>query len=61
MRVRKQGLNPFVEVPDAMSRAFARYARSGRIRVEGRLEGARQTTRLYVKGGALPDCRHQRV
>lgn len=54
-------MNPFVDVPDEVSRAFARYGRSGRIRVEGRLEDAPLHAtlvpvsggghRLYVNGG----------
>jgi hypothetical protein len=59
--IRKQGPNPYVDIPPEMSRGFARYARVGRIRVEGRLEEAaiRGTLipvgggrhRLYLNGG----------
>ena len=59
-RIRKQGVNPYVEVPARVSRALARWAQSGRVRVEGRLNRTpvranlvptRQGHRLYVNGG----------
>jgi len=60
-RIRKEGVNPYVEVPERVSRAFAPRALAGRIRVEGRLRGVpiRATLipvgagrhRLYVNGG----------
>jgi hypothetical protein len=59
--VRKTGVSPYVEVPAAVSRAFAAHARAGRIRTAGTLEGVsiRATLvpvaggrhRLYVHGG----------
>lgn len=59
--IRKQGPNPYVDVPEAVSRAFAAYARSGRVGFEGTLDKApiRGTLipvghgrhRLYVNGG----------
>ena len=60
-KVRKQGPNPYVDVPERVSLAFACHARGGRISVEGRLNDAsvRATLvpvgngrhRLYVNGG----------
>jgi Bacteriocin-protection, YdeI or OmpD-Associated/Domain of unknown function (DUF1905)/Domain of unknown function (DUF5655) len=59
--IRRQGPNPYVDVPQAISRAFARHARAGRIRFDGKLNGApirgslvpagRGRHRLYVNGG----------
>ena len=59
--IKKQGPNPYVDVPEGVSRAFAEYERAGRISVEGRVDGAavRATLvpagkgrhRLYVNGG----------
>ena len=59
--VYRQGPNPYVDVPERVSRAFALYSRAGRISVEGRLNDAsiRATLipagqgrhRLYVNGG----------
>lgn len=59
--ITRRGLNPLIEVPPAVSKAFAPWARSGRIAVVGDLEGApcRATLmpvrggghRLYVNGG----------
>ena len=60
-RIRLLGLNPHVDVPGSVSRAFAAYARAGRIRYEGKLEGTpirgtliparRGRHRLFVNGG----------
>ena len=57
----KQGPNPYVDVPDRVSQAFARQAGAGRISVEGKLNDTpiRATLipvgkgrhRLYVNGG----------
>ena len=59
--VRQQGLNPYVDVPARVSRAFAAYARAGRIAFDGRLSQApirgtlvpvgRGRHLLYVNGG----------
>ena len=59
--IRKQGPNPYVDIPLRVSRAFAAYARSGRIQVEGDLDATpirgtlipagRGRHRLYVNGG----------
>jgi hypothetical protein len=59
--VRRQGVNPYVDVPPAVSRAFADFARGGRIVVTGTLNGAdvraslvpvgRGRHRLFVNGG----------
>jgi hypothetical protein len=59
--IRKQGANPYVDVPEAVSRAFAPLARAGRIAFEGTLNGASVRGmlvpvgggghRLYVNGG----------
>lgn len=59
--VRKAGVNSYVEVPVAVSRAFAAHARGGHIRTTGTLEGvsiratlvpvAGSRHRLYVHGG----------
>ena len=59
--IKKQGPNPYVEVPEGVSRALAEFARASRISVEGKLNGAtvRATLvpagkgrhRLYVNGG----------
>jgi hypothetical protein len=38
-RIDKEGVNAFVEIPERVSRAFCTHARSGRIRVEGILNG----------------------
>jgi hypothetical protein len=60
VRVLQEGVNPYVEVPARVSRAFAAQARAGRIRVEGRLRGVelrgtlvprRDGHRLYLHGG----------
>lgn len=58
--VRRQGVNPYVDVPLAVSRAFARFAQSGRIVITGTLNGAdvraslvpvgRGRHRLFVNG-----------
>lgn len=60
-KIQKRGVNPFVDVPGEVSRAFARYGRGGRVRVEGRVEDAPLHAtlvpvsggghRLYVNGG----------
>ena len=57
----KQGPNPYVDVPERVSVAFAHHARGGRVSVEGRLNGTfirttlvpvgRGRHRLYVNGG----------
>lgn len=59
--IRKQGPSACVDVPEAVSRAFARFARAGRIRFDGTLDGApirgtlipagRGRHRLFVNGG----------
>ncbi len=59
--IRRQGPNPYVDVPPAVSRAFAAHARAGRIHFVGTLEGApvrgslvpvgRGRHRLFVNGG----------
>ncbi len=59
--IRRQGPNPYVDVPEAVSREFAAYARAGRVRFEGTLNKAairgtlipvgRGRQRLYVNGG----------
>ena len=59
--IRRQGVNPYVDVPSRVSRAFADYARGGRIAVRGSLNGhdVRATLvpvgggkhRLFVNGG----------
>lgn len=57
----KSGVNPFVDVPAGLVRAFARYVDRGRIRVAGTLDGhpvhativpsRSGKYRLYVSGG----------
>ena len=57
----KSGLNPYVDVPERVARSFARFARAGRIRVEGRLNqtpiratlipSSQGRHRLFVNGG----------
>ena len=49
--VRRQGVNPYVDVPLAVSRAFDRFARSGRIVVTGTLNGADVRASLVPAGG----------
>lgn len=49
--VRRQGVNPYVDVPLAVSRAFDRFARSGRIVVTGTLNGAEVRASLVPVGG----------
>lgn len=59
--IRRLGPNPYVDVPEAVARAFAAYARAGRITFEGTLNKApirgtlipvgRRRLRLYVNGG----------
>ncbi|MBI5709283.1 MAG: DUF1905 domain-containing protein [Candidatus Eisenbacteria bacterium] len=59
--IRRQGPNPYVDVPQAVSRAFAAFASTGRIGFEGTLGRApirgtlipvgRGRHRLYVNGG----------
>jgi hypothetical protein len=49
--IRKQGPNPYVDVPAGVSRAFSPHAREGRIRVEGRLEKAAIRGTLVPVGG----------
>lgn len=46
----KQGPNPYVDVPERVSRAFAPYVRAGRIAFEGRLNGASIRGRLVPLG-----------
>jgi hypothetical protein len=47
-----QGLNPYVDVPARVSRAFAKWARAGRISVVGRLERAElHATLVPARGG----------
>ncbi len=46
--IRKQGVNPYVEVPEAVSRALGAYARGGRIRFEGTLD------RQPIRGTLVP-------
>ncbi|MGH9364137.1 MAG: YdeI/OmpD-associated family protein [Thermoanaerobaculia bacterium] len=60
-KILRQGPNPYVDVPRRISRAFAAYARAGRIHFEGTLNGVairgslvplrRGGHRLYVNGG----------
>ena len=60
-RVGKQGPNPYVDVPEEVSLAFAHHSRGGRVSVEGRLNEAsiramlvpvgKGRHRLYVNGG----------
>ncbi len=52
--IRKSGINPQVDVPARVSRVFAPYARAGRIRIEGTLNG------VPVNGSLVPagDGRH---
>jgi hypothetical protein len=60
-RIEQQGPNPYVAVPERVSRAFAARARAGRINVVGKLEGVpfqatliparRGRHRLFVHGG----------
>ena len=60
-QIQRQGPNPYVDVPERVSGAFAHHARSGRISVEGTLNGTSVRTtlvpvgnrrhRLYVNGG----------
>lgn len=60
-RIDQAGVNPYVDVPQRVSRAFAPWARGGRVRVAGTLNGVpvRATLvpvgqgrhRLYVNGG----------
>jgi len=59
--IHKQGPNPYVDVPQRISRAFGGYARAGRITSEGTLNNTpiratlipvgRGRHRLYVNGG----------
>ena len=49
--VRRQGVNPYVEVPRAVSDAFAPLAEHGRIRVHGTLEGAEIRGTLVPREG----------
>lgn len=51
-RVFIAGINPYVDVPARVSRAFAPHARGGRVRVECTLKGvSMQATLVPVKGG----------
>ncbi|MCI0402754.1 MAG: DUF5655 domain-containing protein [Acidobacteria bacterium] len=57
----KSGTNPYVDVPSRLSRAFASYARAGRITVHGKLNrtpiqatlipARRGRHRLFINGG----------
>ncbi len=49
-RIRKQGPNFHVEVPPAVSRAFARFAERGKIRVHGTLGGVEVRGTLVPRG-----------
>jgi len=59
--IRRQGPNPYVDVPERVSRAYSAFEQSGRIGVDGTLEGVeiRATLvpvdkgrhRLYINGG----------
>jgi hypothetical protein len=50
--VRKAGVNAYVEVPAAVSRAFAAHARGGHVRTAGTLEGVSiRVTLVPVAGG----------
>lgn len=59
--IRQKGVNPFVDVPQALSRAFAEHARAGRIAVQGKLNQVpiqavlvpvkNAGHRLFVNGG----------
>ena len=44
----KQGPNPYVDIPKAVSRASARHERAGRIYAEGRLNG------VFIQGTLIP-------
>lgn len=47
----QQGPNPYVEVPAAVSAAWAHYAEKGRIRVHGRLQSAEIRGNLVPRAG----------
>lgn len=49
--IHRQGPNPYVDVPQAVSRAFATFARAGRISFEGALERAPIRGMLIPVGG----------
>jgi hypothetical protein len=52
-RVEKRGVNSFVSVPAAVSRAFAPFAEQGRVRVAGSIDGhPLHATLVPTKGGA---------
>jgi hypothetical protein len=48
--VAKQGPNPFVDVPEAVTRAFAPWSRAGRVLVAGRLNQAEVQESLVPAG-----------
>jgi len=51
-RIRKQGINPYVDVPERTSRAFAGMARAGRIAFDGELNGVPiRGTLVPIRGG----------
>ena len=51
-KIRKLDTNPYVDVPESVSRAFAGFAVAGRISFEGMLKGATvRGTLVPVKGG----------
>ena len=59
--IRKQGVNPYIDVPPEVADAFAEFSRAGRIAVEGSLNDTpfratlipigKDRHRLYVNGG----------
>lgn len=49
--IQKQGTNPYVDVPAAVSAAFAGQAREGRVRVEGKIRGVEFRATLIPAGG----------
>jgi hypothetical protein len=52
-KIRRQGVNPYVDVPSSVSRAFGAYARDGRIAVRVRLNGHEVLgTLIPVRAGA---------
>ncbi len=48
--IRRQGPNPYVDVPERVSRAFEPYGRDGRISVLGALNGRPMRTTLIPQG-----------
>jgi hypothetical protein len=50
--IKRQGLNPYVDVPARVSRLFARLARAGRIAYEGTMNGTPIRGTLVPVGGS---------